>query len=351
MTHIWVRAEHRINESRVGLTPEGALQLITKGIQVTVEESPSRCIAIERYAEVGAKIAPENSWPLAPKNAFIFGLKELPEDGTLLCHRHIMFGHAYKGQPKGQSLLKRLKLGKGALFDLEYLLTEGGSRVAAFGYWAGFAGAAVALKCWSAQQKNKNTEPLKTYLTSKHLLTELDLDLGKIGNHRPSALIIGALGRVGTGAADLCTAMEIPITQWDLNDTKHGGPFPEILEHELLFNCIVAQSNTPTFVSLNTSQRSRKLTVIGDIACDPDSKFSPIKVYNKTTSWRSPSIRVQNNPPLDVVAIDNLPSILPFEASKDYAGQLLPTLNMLTDITTGVWARAKELFEEAILEN
>ena len=35
-------------------------------------------------------------------DAIIFGLKELPEDGTPLAHRHIMFGHAYKGQPAGQ---------------------------------------------------------------------------------------------------------------------------------------------------------------------------------------------------------------------------------------------------------
>ena len=38
---------------------------------------------------------------LGPPTKF---LKELPEDGTPLAHRHIMFGHAYKGQPAGRVL-------------------------------------------------------------------------------------------------------------------------------------------------------------------------------------------------------------------------------------------------------
>lgn len=154
MTHLWVRAEQRQNEDRVGLTPDGAARLIASGINVTVEDSKTRCIPTARYAQAGATIAPENSWPTASEDAIIFGLKELPEDGTALPHRHIMFGHAYKGQPAGQTLLRRFQAGGGTLYDLEYLIAEDGRRVAAFGYWAGYAGAAVALKCWAAQQQN-----------------------------------------------------------------------------------------------------------------------------------------------------------------------------------------------------
>ena len=55
-----------------------------------------------------------------------------------------MFGHAYKGQPAGQVLLRRFRDGGGTLYDLEYLTDETGRRVAAFGYWAGYAGAALS---------------------------------------------------------------------------------------------------------------------------------------------------------------------------------------------------------------
>ena len=115
MTHLWVRAEQRPNEERVGLTPEGAAALIAAGIRVTVERSSVRAIPIDGYIAAGCEIAEENLWPHAPADAIIFGLKELPEDGTPLTHRHIMFGHAYKGQPAGQVLLARFKAGGGAL--------------------------------------------------------------------------------------------------------------------------------------------------------------------------------------------------------------------------------------------
>lgn len=348
MTHLWVRAEQRENEDRVGLTPEGAAQLIAAGVSVTVEDSQSRCIPTARYAQAGATIAHENSWPTAPTDAIIFGLKELPEDGTPLIHRHIMFGHAYKGQPSGQILLQRLQAGGGTLYDLEYLVAEDGRRVAAFGYWAGYAGAAVALKCWAAQQKDQIAGAVSTYPSSTHLRAALQSDLVAIGSHRPTALIIGALGRVGTGAADLCTAMGVPVTRWDMDETKHGGPFPEILAHDIFFNCILARPGTPVFVPTDTPDRPRKLAVIGDIACDPDSDFSPIKVYDRTTTWNAPALRVHDTPPLDVTAIDNLPSMLPVESSGDYANQLLPSLMTLTDVTTGVWGRAKDTFDAAL---
>ena len=146
MTHLWVRAEQRPNEERVGLTPDGAKALIDAGLRVTVEESSVRAIPLQGYVDAGCEVAAENSWPEAPLDAIIFGLKELPEDGRPLPHKHIMFGHAFKGQHSGKALLERFKVGGGTLYDLEYLVDETGRRVAAFGYWAGYAGAAVTLK-------------------------------------------------------------------------------------------------------------------------------------------------------------------------------------------------------------
>ena len=172
MTHLWVRAEQRDNETRVGVTPQGVAKLLDAGISVTVEHSPARVIPDAEYAKTGCKLAPANSWPSAPRDAIIFGLKELPEDGTPLPHRHIMFGHAFKGQPAGVALLRRLKAGGGTLLDLEYLTDETGRRVAAFGYWAGYAGAAVALKCWAALQSGKTAAPITSYPSSTHLLSD-----------------------------------------------------------------------------------------------------------------------------------------------------------------------------------
>ncbi|MBK0325803.1 saccharopine dehydrogenase [Rhodobacteraceae bacterium F11138] len=346
MTHLWVRAEQRPNEERVGLTPDGAKQLIEAGMRVTVEQSSVRTIGLDGYAQAGCEIAAENSWPQAPSDAIIFGLKELPDDGTPLSHRHILFGHAYKGQPAGEILLQRFRAGGGTLYDLEYLVDEKGRRIAAFGYWAGYAGAAVALKCWAAQQRGTLAGPVPAFPNAKAMLDALKTDLGELDAERPRALVIGALGRVGTGAADLCSAMNVPVTRWDMAETSHGGPFPEILEHEIFLNCILARPGTPVFVPAAARTAPRALSVIGDIACDPTSAFSPIQVYDRITTWAEPALRVHDDPVLDVSAIDNLPSMLPVESSLDYARQLLPSLLTLDDLDSGVWARAKTTFDK-----
>ena len=343
MVHLWVRAEQRPHEERVGLTPEGAAALVAAGIRVSVEDSHVRAIGIDGYLRAGCEIVAENAWPFAPPDAIIFGLKELPEDGTPLTHRHIMFGHAFKGQSAGRVLLGRFKAGGGVLYDLEYLVNEAGRRVAAFGYWAGYAGAAVSLKCWAAQQRGGICGPVAVYAGKAELLGDLGRELAGLG--RPNALIIGALGRVGTGAADLLAALGCGVTKWDMAETASGGPFPEVLQHEIFLNCILARPGCPVFVPASAKTDARKLTVIGDIACDPTSDFSPIKVYDRATDWEAPALRVAEVPPLDVTAIDNLPSLMPVESSQDYARQLLPALLTLVRLEEGVWGRAKAEYE------
>ena len=345
MTHLWVRAEGRPSEERVGLMPEGAAALIEAGMRVTVEQSAQRAVPIDGYRAAGCDIAPEHSWPDAPRNAIIFGLKELPEDGTALRHRHIMFGHAFKGQHSGRALLDRFRAGGGSLYDLEYLVDEDGHRVAAFGYWAGFAGAAVSLLAWAAQARDANCAPVTTFADKAALLTSL---AGELDGKRPTAIVIGARGRVGTGAADLCEAMGVTVTRWDMEETAHGGPFPEILAHDMFLNCILARSGTPVFVSRAAVDAPRALSVIGDVACDPDSDYNPIPLYSAATTWEAPVVHVAQDPPLDIMAIDNLPSLLPLESSEDFAGQFLPSLMGLGAIGEGVWGRAEAVFRQHV---
>ena len=346
MVHLWVRAESRPNEDRVGITPDGVARLIAAGHQVTVEDSRRRIIPTAAYAHAGAQIAPEGSWPDAPDDAIIFGLKELPEDRSPLKHRHIMFGHAYKGQPAGRELLRRFREVGGALYDLEYLVEEDGRRLAAFGYWAGYAGAAVSLMAWAAQARGQVCGPVHAYAGKEMLLDDLRARLDAVARPRPNAIVIGALGRVGSGACDLFHLMGVATTRWDMAETAHGGPFPEVLMHDIFVNAILAMPGVPVFVPAGATNPGRRLTVIGDVACDPTSDFSPIKVYDAATTWDHPVRRVADHPPLDVMAIDNLPSLLPLESSEDFAAQLLPVLESLDRPDQGAWGRARAYFDQ-----
>jgi saccharopine dehydrogenase (NAD+, L-lysine-forming) len=158
-------------------------------------------------------------------------------------------------------------------------------------------------------------------------------------------IVIGALGRVGTGAADMCEQAGLSVTRWDIAETSTAKSFQEVLEHDVFLNCILARPGCPVFVPADAVTVPRALRVIGDIACDPTSDFSPIKVYDRVTDWQAPALRVHDAPPLDVMAIDNLPSLLPVEASEDYATQLLPVLRGLDRIETGAWGRARAEFD------
>lgn len=348
MTHLWIRAEQRPNEERVGITPDGCASLLSAGIRVTVEESPRRAIPIDGYRDAGCTIAPEGSWPRAPGDAIIFGLKELPDDGAPLGHRHIMFGHAYKGQPAGRALLARFLASGGILYDLEYLVDENGRRVAAFGHWAGYAGAAVALLCRAAQHRDSLAGPITRYRDRDALVDHVRAALADAAGARPDVLVIGALGRVGAGATALCDDIGVAVTRWDIAETARGGPFPEILAHEVFLNCILAGEGGPVFVPAGADSAPRRLRVIGDIACDPGSAWSPIKIYDRATDWSAPALRVHDDPPLDIMAIDNLPSLLPLESSRDFSAELLPSLAALPDVDAGVWARARAEFERHV---
>ncbi|MGP9788738.1 saccharopine dehydrogenase [Roseinatronobacter sp. NSM] len=344
MTHLWVRAEQRPQEDRVGITADGVAALVAQGFRVTIEDSPCRALPLAPYLTAGADPAPFGSWPDAPRDAIIFGLKELPEDNSPLRHCHIMFGHAFKGQPAGQRLLARFKAGGGVLYDLEYLTNDQGRRVAAFGYWAGYAGAAVSLLAYAAQARGRICAAVARF-DDRHAMAHAVTD-ALAGMEPPRVLIIGALGRVGTGAGDLCAAAGASITRWDVAETAHGGPFPEVLDHGIFLNCILASPQTPVFVPADARNAPRKLRVIGDIACDPTSEFSPVKVYDRATDWTAPVVRVATDPVLDVMAIDNLPSLLPIESSQDFAAQLLPHLLALDDLSAGVWGRARAVFDQ-----
>ena len=132
----------------------------------------------------------------------IIGLKELPASDTPLPHTHVQFAHCYKQQAGWSSVLGRFYRGGGTLYDLEFLTDANGRRVAAFGYHAGFAGAAAGALAYAAQKTGTKLGSLEPYPNEQAMVTDVKAKLG--GEEiNIKALIIGALGRCGRGAVDL----------------------------------------------------------------------------------------------------------------------------------------------------
>ena len=341
MPHIWLRAESKPFEQRTALTPAAAGELIASGHAVSVEECGNRIFGIEKYRQAGCRIVPPASWQNAPPGCYVLGLKELPEPLPTLCHRHIYFAHAYKQQAGWQRLLGKFARDGGQLLDLEYLLDENNCRVAAFGYWAGFAGAASGVMNWLAQPGTMQS--VHSYPDKNQLLVAVADKLKKSGK-RPGAIIIGAKGRCGRGAAEFCHSLGIETTLWDMEETAQGGPFGEILEHDIFLNCVLVQSDTRPFITNELLEKQRLLTTVVDISCDPYSRYNPLPVYADCTTFARPALRLRDTPVLDLIAIDHLPSMLPKESSEDFSAQLLGALMELAGGRT--WQLALELFED-----
>lgn len=348
--HIWLRAETKPHEQRTALSPSGAKALIDAGFKVTVECSSQNIFHQDLYQQVNAELVAQGSWVDAPSDAIILGLKELPEDNFPLIHQHIYFAHAYKQQTGWQALLSRFKTGGGELFDLEYLVDAQQRRIAAFGYWAGFAGAALAVLAWANQQQ-KITPPLvnvSSYKDKQQLLSDIEKALNKLPR-KPQLLVIGAKGRSGSGAVDLAKALSLEVLEWDLAETKKGGPFAQINQVDVFVNCVLVNQDLPPFITKELlNKEERKLSVIVDVSCDPYGSYNPLPIYQQCTTFETPCLRIDDNKILDLIAIDHLPSLLPKESSEDYGAQLLTHLLTLDDKTQGVWPSALALFKQNI---
>jgi saccharopine dehydrogenase (NAD+, L-lysine-forming) len=139
----------------------------------------------------------------------ILGLKELPETTDPLPHTHIQFAHCYKQQGGWQNVLRRFRQGGGTLYDLEFLEDpQTRRRVAAFGFHAGFAGAAAGALALAAQEQSGGDGKLaglKPYKNEDAMISHVKAGLEglKGGVEEVKVLVIGALGRCGSGAVDL----------------------------------------------------------------------------------------------------------------------------------------------------
>ena len=256
-----------------------------------------------------------NTWPSAPTSVPIIGLKELPESTDPLPHTHIQFAHCYKQQGGWSKVLSRFHRGGGTLYDLEFLNDAQGRRVAAFGFHAGFAGAAAGALALAAQRKGGDLGLLTPYENETAMVDDVKKLLGGSGKG-VKALVIGALGRCGRGAVDLFrkiglheygfssisevvsdehTICRDDIIKWDLAETAKGGPFSEILDVDIFVNCIYLSSKIPSFVTRETiagAGKTRRLSVVVDVSCDTTNPFNPIPIYSINTTFDKPTVPV-----------------------------------------------------------
>lgn len=336
LPRLWLRHETRQTERRAPLVPADARRLIDAGVEVTVEDSAQRIFPTEEYAAAGCRVVPAGAWTDADIGEVILGLKELPALPAALTHRHVYFGHAYKQQEGSRELLGRFAAGGGLLLDLEYLVADG-RRLASFGHWAGYVGAALAV----LRFRGDLDVPLHPYAKST-----LDGALARSRERQPRVLVIGANGRCGRGARAALAAAGIEPTCWDVEETRDLDR-AALLEHDILVNTVLAREPIPPFLTHDDlDDPARRLSLVCDVTCDVTSACNALPIYERVTSWPEPVVRLRGEPrPLDLIAIDNLPSLLPREASVAFSAELTPYLLMLEN-PDSPWAACVEAFRD-----
>ena len=241
--------------------------------------------------------------------------------------------------------------------DLEYLVNENGKRVAAFGRAAGMVGMAMGIIIWAKQILGEQLNRIDPWKNEKEMVNEcIQLIESAVPKSKyktpPKVIIIGAKGRCGQGSVYIAKQCKLTeISEWGRNETKRGGPFEEVVnEHDIFVNCIHLKDEIPPFITMELCQsENRRMTVISDVACDPNNPNNPVPVYDSITTVFEPVKRaIDGKVPLDVTAIDHLPSLIPLEASEQYSDDLIDTLLELKNVNSKIWQRAREVFQQNV---
>lgn len=128
-------------ERRVPLTPSHCARLLHSGrvktgvARIIVQPSTKRIHHDALYEDVGCEISDDLS-----ECGLILGIKQ-PKLEMILPHRaYAFFSHTHKAQKENMPLLDKILSERASLFDYELIAGENGTRLLAFGKFAGRAG-------------------------------------------------------------------------------------------------------------------------------------------------------------------------------------------------------------------
>jgi alanine dehydrogenase len=348
-------------DKRSPFTPDQLQSLNQKfegQLKFYVESSPIRCFSDEEYESKGVEVIFDISGC-----DVLFGVKEVPIANLIPDKTYFFFSHTIKRQAYNRGLLQAV-LGKNIrLIDYEVLKNESGSRVVAFGRWAGVVGAYNAM--WTYGQKTGLFEIKRAHDCFD--LAEMKEELQKV-QLPPIKIILNGSGRVGNGAKEILDAMGIrqvgkedflhqyfdepvfvQLKSEDFNRRKTDGGFdkdefytsPEKYEShflkfaeegEMLIAAAYWDPKAPRLFELKDIQSDEfGISVIADVTCDingsvpttskASSILSPVYDVDRQTMTEIEAFGKQNS--ISVMAIDNLPCELPREASRDFGNQLI----------------------------
>ena len=151
-------------------------------------------------------------------------------------------------------------------------------------------------------------------------------------------------GDVQEGGPLRCRYHEMGYGEEDKRRSVQG------IEADTSVNCVYKISKVPTSATHETLESpDRVLNVVCDALCDPTRRTTRCRYR----TYRAPTIatKITSNPPLSVISVDRLPSLLPRGASEAFSAYLLPSSLLLNKREEAlVWIRAEKLFHVKVRE-
>ncbi len=364
MYKIAIIRESRSDDRRTPLVPAHIKELLStfSDLSISVQPSEHRCFSDQEYEEQGAIITED----LSACN-LVLGVKEIEPDLLIPLKSYMFFSHTSKIQPDNSAaaqgtpgmdkkeLLKEILKKKITLIDYENIRDDLSRRYLGFGRFAGIVGCYNSLNLYLetlGQQPMPRAHELNSYEKLKN-----NIDKRDFGNAR---IIITGDGRVARGSLEflkfaniqkvlpdeylqynnssaifcnLPTSAYVSNKDGNVFDLQHFINSPEmyisVLDKYMPSTSMLISSHywdpkSPRLFEKKDIEKYNNLKVIGDITCDvngsipttsrPSTIIDPYYYIDRTTLQEIN----QHNQALAIMAVDNLPSELPKDSSKEF---------------------------------
>ncbi len=346
-------------DKRVPLSPNQCKRLIAQypSVALFVQSSKIRCFHDQEYEDLGVNIVKDIS-----DCDVLLGIKEVPIESLIADKTYLFFSHTMKKQDYNRGLLKAMIDKKIKMVDYEVIRNKKGKRLLGFGRYAGIVGAYNGLLTYGLKSGQYNLKAAHLCSNRQEIETELECL-----NFNKEKIIATGNGRAGNGVLETLqkarikevskeefvneTFEEAVFVQLSIEDYNqridsttfnkfefynqpefYVSSFMKYAKHADIFIAGHYYSEGSPFFFTREDVKSHhfKIKTVADISCDINGPIActirsseinaPIYGYNPITEKEDDFTK---EGVIAVMAVDNLPSELPKDASEDFGENLI----------------------------
>ena len=366
-------------DKRVVFSPEkvAAFSKTYPQAQIAVESSEVRIFSDADYQHAGATVVTD----LSDCDVMI-GVKEVPLEALIPNKKYFFFSHTIKKADYNRKLLQAVLKKNIELYDHETIVKANGARLIGFGRYAGIVGAYNGFRAIGLANDCFSLPKAETLPDQQALIIALN------AQEMPALkILLTGSGKVAMGAKEMLDAMHIKrvdidaylnqsfeesvyclIDVLDYNKRKDGQQLnrqdfykhPENYQSDFMRFAKVTDffiaghffgDGAPYLFTREDAKAAEfKIKYVADISCDidgpvattirPSTIANPIYGYHAATESE---VDFKDKDAIVVMAVDNLPSELPRDASEGFGELFLEHVipAFYNEDKDGILARAK----------